>query len=45
MKTIHKQQIPVPTTAFEVRDPVPGTVMVPEYTRVIARMAYVVVNK
>ena len=41
MKKIHEQQIPIPATASEVCGPVPGTVMVPEYASVIARMAYV----
>ena len=41
MNTIHKQQIPIPRTSAEVCGPVPGTVMIPEYASVIARMAYV----
>ena len=41
MKNLDRQQIPVPATAAEVSGPVPGTVMVPGYARMIATLAYV----
>lgn len=41
MKSIAAQQIPAPATTAEVGGPVPGTVMVPGYARMIATLAYV----
>jgi hypothetical protein len=40
MTSSKEQQIPVPTTPTDVVGPIPGTVMIPEYASVIARIAY-----